>query len=394
MTPDRHSRSRVAGYDPERLFSTTVLVVGAGALGQNLLLDLGLSGIGRVIVVDHDQCEDQNRTRSPLYPSPQTIAVVGNDKAPCVAVELLDKMTAPDPLVEFANAFIQDVGDELIDSASVVFCAVDNARARAYIADRCRLLGRPMVEGGFHAEELTCGVFAPTPSSPCYRCISPDLDGVASCASLGRTAETQQVVPALQNGAAVLGALMAEQGIGLLHGRDDLTSKRLFLDIRSLRSNVISVSTNPECAGVHHQVGPPAELAARPTTSVQELLDEIHHRFGPADVRPPFQIVGRLPCTSCGCLCEAWVPDWRWLQDSRCAPCGGPHRRADEAELPLTPVWLSTEGNPDLVELDCTDIGLHSRSAVEVHPRAGPPHLARLAAGPGCTTPVHPPKAA
>ena len=62
------SRERLAGYDPERINNSTVLIVGAGALGQNTALDLALSGIGEMRIVDRDRFEEHNRTRSPALP--------------------------------------------------------------------------------------------------------------------------------------------------------------------------------------------------------------------------------------------------------------------------------------------------------------------------------------
>ena len=61
------SRERLAGYDPELLARSVALIVGAGALGQNTAQNLALAGIGEIRIVDKDQFEPHNRTRSPAY---------------------------------------------------------------------------------------------------------------------------------------------------------------------------------------------------------------------------------------------------------------------------------------------------------------------------------------
>jgi len=82
---DLDSRSRLAGYDPQRLLSARLLIVGAGAIGQNLALDLALSGVGEIWIVDFDEFEPHNATRSPLFPTPAESARWGRMKAPAVA---------------------------------------------------------------------------------------------------------------------------------------------------------------------------------------------------------------------------------------------------------------------------------------------------------------------
>ena len=53
-TVDVHSRSRIAGYEPQRLQEGRVYVAGLGALGQNLVFDLALSGVGQLRLAERD----------------------------------------------------------------------------------------------------------------------------------------------------------------------------------------------------------------------------------------------------------------------------------------------------------------------------------------------------
>src|SRR4051794_17673400 len=65
---DRYSRLRLIGWwDQERLRAAKVLVVGAGAIGNEVLKNLAQVGIGQVWVVDLDEIEDSNLTRSVLF---------------------------------------------------------------------------------------------------------------------------------------------------------------------------------------------------------------------------------------------------------------------------------------------------------------------------------------
>ena len=65
---DRYSRLRlIPWWDQERLKNATIMVVGAGAIGNELIKNLTLLGIGRILIYDMDSIENTNLTRSVLY---------------------------------------------------------------------------------------------------------------------------------------------------------------------------------------------------------------------------------------------------------------------------------------------------------------------------------------
>ena len=65
---DRFSRFRLIGWwDQEKLRSARVLVIGAGALGNEILKNLALLGFANIVIVDLDSIEASNLSRSILY---------------------------------------------------------------------------------------------------------------------------------------------------------------------------------------------------------------------------------------------------------------------------------------------------------------------------------------
>src|SRR3977135_3033483 len=65
---DRFHRFKlISWWDQDRLKNAKVLVIGAGALGNELLKNLSLLGIGNVVVADMDRIENSNLSRSVLY---------------------------------------------------------------------------------------------------------------------------------------------------------------------------------------------------------------------------------------------------------------------------------------------------------------------------------------
>ena len=65
---DRFDRFRqIAWWDQGRLSRAKVLVVGAGALGNEIIKNLALLGIGNVLIADFDRVEHSNLSRSVLF---------------------------------------------------------------------------------------------------------------------------------------------------------------------------------------------------------------------------------------------------------------------------------------------------------------------------------------
>src|SRR4026208_1555396 len=65
---DRYSRLRlIAWWDQQKLSKARILVVGAGAIGNEVLKNLALLEIGTVYIVDFDRVELSNLARSVLF---------------------------------------------------------------------------------------------------------------------------------------------------------------------------------------------------------------------------------------------------------------------------------------------------------------------------------------
>jgi adenylyltransferase/sulfurtransferase len=65
---DRYSRLRlIPWWDQSKIASARLLVVGAGALGNEILKNAALLGFRNVIVVDLDRIEESNLARTILY---------------------------------------------------------------------------------------------------------------------------------------------------------------------------------------------------------------------------------------------------------------------------------------------------------------------------------------
>src|SRR5437763_8115987 len=68
LEEDRFSRFRlIQWWDQRKIAAARILVVGAGALGNEILKNLALLGFRNIVIVDLDKIELSNLSRSVLY---------------------------------------------------------------------------------------------------------------------------------------------------------------------------------------------------------------------------------------------------------------------------------------------------------------------------------------
>src|SRR5215475_14083574 len=65
---DRFHRFKLIGWwDQNKLSRAKVVVIGAGALGNEIIKNLALLGVGNLFIADKDRIENSNLSRSVLY---------------------------------------------------------------------------------------------------------------------------------------------------------------------------------------------------------------------------------------------------------------------------------------------------------------------------------------
>jgi len=135
-----------------RLAELRCFIVGAGALGCELLKNLALMGVassggGELVVTDPDSIETSNLNRQFLFRprhvglnKARVAALAAHDMNPALHVEAMATKVSPETEAVF--------GDEFWDRLDVVVNALDNVPARMYVDGRCVYFGKPLLESG------------------------------------------------------------------------------------------------------------------------------------------------------------------------------------------------------------------------------------------------------
>lgn len=217
MNTEFLSRERAAGYDPDVLNKATVLLVGVGALGQNALMNLALSQVDAINIVDFDSWESHNVTRSPFFSDPSESRRWGKAKA-AVAAHKARQMTSWSavPDIHYSIRPIQALGDAPFRVADAIVSAVDNQGARNYLGRKAAQHGVALIEGGFSGSQVSSTILINDPQGgPCWYCNlyqtnDRNREIQLSCTRAARQAEKHGFVPAIQSAAAFLGAFISE----------------------------------------------------------------------------------------------------------------------------------------------------------------------------------------
>lgn len=118
---DRYSRLRlIPWWDQEKIQNARIMVVGAGALGNELVKNLTLLGVGNILILDMDSIENSNLTRSVLFRRSD----VGSFKAEIAAERAIEINPDVNAVGIVAN-IIDDIGLGVFRRMDVVLGGLD-----------------------------------------------------------------------------------------------------------------------------------------------------------------------------------------------------------------------------------------------------------------------------
>jgi len=215
-----HRQTLISWWDQPRLRDSSVLVVGAGALGNELVKNLALVGVGTIIVADLDRIENSNLARCVFFRGGDE----GRYKAEVVAERARD--LNPDVrVVPLVGDIRLRAGLGLFSEVDIVLGGLDNREARLFVNQACWKTSTPWVDGAIEGLMGVVRVFDP-PDSACYECTLNDRDfeilaSRRTCALLSRDEMLSGKVPTTATTSSVVAGMQVQEAIKLLH-RDEL----------------------------------------------------------------------------------------------------------------------------------------------------------------------------
>lgn len=204
-------------FQKDKVKNARVLVAGAGALGNEVVKNLALFGVGHIFVVDFDRIEVSNLTRSVLFREED--AFNHAYKAEVVARRAME-INPQIKVTPIVGNLASEVGQGLYRSVDVVIGCLDSRIARYLLNRHCIRAGKTWVDGGI--ENLSGVVRTFVPGESCYECSlsREEFNHImlrTGCADVVRRQESAGRVATTPISASIVAAIQVQEALKVIH---------------------------------------------------------------------------------------------------------------------------------------------------------------------------------
>lgn len=222
-------------FKKENVKNARVLVAGAGALGNEVVKNLVLFGVGHIFVVDFDQIEISNLTRSVLFREEDALA--HSYKAEVVARRAME-INPQIKVIPIVGNLFSEVGFGLYNTVDVVIGCLDSRIARYQLNRLCMRAGKTWIDGSI--ENMTGAVKVYTPGKNCYECglSREEFNNImlrTGCADVVRTQSSVGRVATTPISASIIGAMQVQEAMKLIHKEEGKETPFKTLEGKMLR---------------------------------------------------------------------------------------------------------------------------------------------------------------
>jgi len=244
---ERYSRQLLLKeWDQKKLERSCVLVVGLGALGSVVALNLAMMGVRKLILVDFDTVELSNLSKQLLYEEKD----IGKPKVE-VAAEKLRRINS-EIEVKALNEDIRKVDKSYFEKSNVVVDGLDTFEVRRWLNSMCVDLLKPLVHGGFYGWYGNVQVVIPFKTA-CLECqpLIPPEKLQKMCTPPGEVRKKlrteEEKIPTVASVATVIGGIQTQEVLKILFGMPSILENYVFYDGISQTLTKIKLERNPEC---------------------------------------------------------------------------------------------------------------------------------------------------
>jgi molybdopterin/thiamine biosynthesis adenylyltransferase/DNA-binding transcriptional regulator YhcF (GntR family) len=313
----------ISWWERKKVQDAKILVVGAGALGNEVIKNLSLMGIGHLYIVDFDTVEAANLSRSVLLrdgdsrrSKAQVVAARARELNPALHVQYLH-----------GNVTTQ-LGLGVIRRMDAVIGCLDNREARLSVNRFCYWMNKPWVDGAIQELLGLVRVFVPGQGA-CFECTLTeqarrDLSLRYSCPLLARQNILLGKVPTTPTIASIIGGMQAQEALKLVHSLPVEPGKVIHFNGMTNEMHTSAYLAREDCES-HWIYGAVNELPARAgRTTLAEMLHIVRADLGAEAVLELDQeLLLALTCPQCHTREELLRPlDEVTFEAGHCPSCG------------------------------------------------------------------------
>lgn len=207
-------------FKQDKVRNAKVLVVGAGALGNEVIKNLTLFGVGTIFVCDFDRIELSNLTRSVLFREKD--AYEHSYKAEVAAKRAME-INPQIKVIPIVGNLFSEVGLGIYKDVDVVIGCLDSRIARYLLNRLCMRVGKTWIDGSI--ENMTGVVKVYSPGINCYECnlSREEFNNImlrTGCADVVKAQTSAGRVATTPISASIVGAMQAQEAMKIIHTSD------------------------------------------------------------------------------------------------------------------------------------------------------------------------------
>ncbi|MBU0496206.1 MAG: ThiF family adenylyltransferase [Chloroflexi bacterium] len=316
--------SFISWWKRDTVRDAQIMVVGAGALGNEVLKNLALMGVGHLFIIDFDTVEMANLSRSVLFRPDDN----GKKKAEIAARRI--KELSPDTRVQYFHGDVTtSLGLGVFRRMDVIVGCLDNREARLAVNRFCYWLNKPWVDGAIHELFGLARVFVPGQGA-CYECTLTEqarreMALRYSCPLLARQNVLLGKVPTTPTISSIIGGFQSQEALKLLHGLPVEAGKVLHVNGLTNETHITAYVPREDCQS-HWTYGTIDELPGHTAaeTTLAEMLRVARGALGDdAMLELDQELVLSLECHVCQTTTEVLRPVSQvTLEEGHCPGCG------------------------------------------------------------------------
>jgi molybdopterin/thiamine biosynthesis adenylyltransferase len=237
------------------LRTATVLLAGAGAIGNEAAKNLAMLGVGKILIADRDRVEMSNVSRM-IFFQPKDL---GKNKAEALAENLHRKY--PYVATSAYRGNLESMPLKFYLDSQVVISGLDNAVSRIFLTQTSRKYSIPLVDAGIIGLTGRVHSYVP-PNQTCPICLFPpnQYSNIVGLRNPCEAPADQPTVPSFATSISLVSSILSQEAIKILLGHQEYHATKkwpertgqplnaiLFIDLKNNRYSPMNLARNPRC---------------------------------------------------------------------------------------------------------------------------------------------------
>ncbi len=354
----------IEGWDADAIKNATVLIAGAGAIGNEVIKNLALLGFGNMIICDLDIIEGSNLTRTVLFSEND----IGLEKAKLAAKRSsqmnLEKTSVADG---FSGDIVYELGDGIFRHVDIVFGCLDNIETRRMVNKICMRYDIPFLDAGIGSFGYNLEIFNGHLCG-CYECFATDskykMRFRKSCDVTKKEAATHNLMATVQTTSAMVAGLQVQEALKILCDNNPKFGYSFHFEGLSDRFEVYENIIDPNC--MQHMMDARTNIVETELSynnSLREFLQYIlKDGYDVLSVKDDDfrNFVKYVKCPNCGTEKKIFQPLFKVFSDDfYCDDCTEKHNKYDNYIDDISVTEFSLESTEDeILDMKLKDLGI------------------------------------